>query len=149
MPHLYLIGRPLYSSDRICQAISNYQCVQCPPQKLIIINMGDMMKEIKILFGKRMKELRKNLGLSQEELAERAYISSKYLSRIEMGQHFPSIDTLVKLANALNVELKDFFEFAHEATDTRELREILNGLLKQVDGDKLRLLVKVTRAVVK
>ncbi len=96
-----------------------------------------------------MKELRKELGLSQDELAEKTNISSKYLSRIETGQHFPSINTLVKLANALNGELKDFFEFAHETPNTRELKEILNGLINEADEDKLRLLVKVTRAVVK
>ncbi len=107
------------------------------------------MEEIKTLFGKRMKELRKNLGLSQDELAEKVDISSKYLSRIEMGQHFPSIDTLVKLANALNVELRDFFEFAHQTPSTRELNETLNSLIREADGDKLRLLVKITRAVVK
>ncbi len=105
--------------------------------------------DIKFLFGKRLKELRKTLGLSQDELAEKTDISSKYLSRIEMGQHFPSINTLVKLANALNVELKDFFEFAHETTSTLELKEILNSLINEADEDKLRLLVKVTRAVVK
>ena len=108
-----------------------------------------MMKEIKELFGKRIKELRRNLGLSQEELAEKAEISSRYLSRVEMGQQFPSIDTLVKLAKALNVELKDFFEFAHETPNPRELKEILDGLLKEADEDKLRLLVKVVRAVVR
>lgn len=107
------------------------------------------MKEIKGLFGKRIKELRQNLGLSQEELAERAEISSRYLSRVEMGQQFPSIDTLVKLANALNVELKDFFEFAHEIPNVRELKETLDGLLKEADEDRLRLLVKVVRAVVR
>ena len=107
------------------------------------------MEEIKKLFGMRIKELRKNLGLSQEELAEKAEITSKYLSRVEMGQHFPSIDTLVKLANVLNVELKDFFEFTHETPSTRELKAILNSLIKEADKDKMRLLVKVVRAVVK
>jgi transcriptional regulator with XRE-family HTH domain len=107
------------------------------------------MKEIKILFGKRMKELRNDRGLSQNELAAKSGISSKYLSRIEVGLHFPSIDTLIKLAEALNVELKDFFEFSHKVSSNKELRETLQGLLGEADEDKLRLLVKVTRAVVK
>lgn len=107
------------------------------------------MRDVKVLFGMRMKELRKNAALSQEELAEKAAISSKYISRIEMGQHFPSIDTLVKLADALNVELKDFFELAHETDEPRELKGILNGLIKEADKDKLKTLVKVARAVVR
>ena len=111
--------------------------------------MKEITKEIMILFGMRIKELRKNKGLSQEEAAEKINISSKYLSRIEMGQHFPSIDTLVNLADVLNVELKDFFEFAHETSDPKELKRIMDGILREVDRDKLKLLVKVARAMVR
>ncbi len=107
------------------------------------------MKDVKRLFGMRMKELRKNRRLSQEELAEKADISSKYLSRVEMGQHFPSLDVLIKLANVLNVELKDFFEFAHEAKSSKELKEALSSLLKEAGEEKLRFLVKLIRAVVR
>ena len=106
------------------------------------------MKELK-LFGMRIKELRTSRKLSQERLAEKAGISSKYLSRIEMGQHFPSIDILTKLANALNVELKDFFEFAHKAKNARELKRSLNDLLNEANEEKLRLVVKVLRAMLR
>ena len=105
------------------------------------------MKDMKRLLGMRIKELRKGIGFSQEELAERTGISSKYLSRIEMGQHFPSIDTLIRLADALNVELKDFFEFVHEVPSCRELKEILNNLVEGMDEDRLRLVVKVVKAM--
>ncbi|MBI3399550.1 MAG: helix-turn-helix transcriptional regulator [Deltaproteobacteria bacterium] len=105
------------------------------------------MKDVKKLFGTRMKELRKNIGLSQEQLAEKAEVSSKYISRIEMGQHFPSIDTLVKLANALNVELKDFFEFSPETRNPKELKKLIGNMLNDSDEDKLRLLAKLVRAV--
>lgn len=107
------------------------------------------MKDIQKLFGMRVKELRKQSGLSQEELAEKADTSSKYISRIEMGQHFPSIETHARLANALNVELKDFFEFAHKAPGQKELKEILNSLLKETDEEKIRLIVKVAKAIVR
>jgi transcriptional regulator with XRE-family HTH domain len=120
-----------------------------PPSKVVTIRVEGMMKKVKTLFGMRLKELRKNSGFSQEELAEKVEISSKYLSRIEMGQHFPSIDTLVKFADVLNVELKDLFEFTHETPSIRELKAILNSLLNEADKDKLRLLVKVVKAVVK
>ncbi|MBI5893984.1 MAG: helix-turn-helix domain-containing protein [Deltaproteobacteria bacterium] len=107
------------------------------------------MTEAKTLFGMRMKELRKNQGLSQEQLAEKVDISSKYVSRVEMGYSFPSLDTLEKLASALNVELKDFFEFSHKTPNQKELKETLNTLLKEADEEKTRLLVKIARAVVR
>ncbi len=56
---------------------------------------------------------------------------------------------IIKLANALQVEVKDFFEFAHEAKNTRERKEIINNLLKEVDDEQLRLAVKVLRALVR
>lgn len=106
------------------------------------------MKELK-LFGMRIKELRTIRKLSQEQLAEKVAISPKYMSRIEMGQQFPSINVITKLASALQVELKDFFEFAHEVRNTKELKEIINGLLKETDEELLRIAVKVLRALVR
>ena len=73
------------------------------------------------------------------------YISLK----IEMWLHFSLFDIIIKLANALQVEIKDFFEFAHEAKNTRELKEIISNLLKEVDDERLRLAVKVLRALVR
>ena len=107
------------------------------------------MEEIKKLFGLRMKELRVNSGLNQDQLSERADITSKYLSRIEMGQQFPSIDTLVNLANALNVELKDLFEFAHLTGGEKDLKNTLDELAEEASEEKLRMMVKVSRAIVK
>jgi len=107
------------------------------------------MKTKKELLGRRVKELRKLRGLSQEDLSEMVDIDPKHLSRIEVGRSFPSLDTLERLANALKVELKDFFEFAHEARSSKELREILSGMLKEADEEKLRLLVKIVRAAIR
>lgn len=106
------------------------------------------MEELK-LFGMRVKELRTAGKMSQEKLGEKAGISSKYLSRIETGQQFPSIDNIKKLADAMNVELKDLFEFAHKTQKIGELRKNISKLLKEADEAKLRLAVKVLRAIVK
>ena len=108
-----------------------------------------MEESTKKLLGVRIKELRKTRGLSQEQLSEKIDIDPKHLSRIESGRSFPSLDTLEKLANALQVEIKDFFEFAHEAKNTRELKEMISNLLKEVDDERLRLAVKVLRALVR
>ncbi len=107
------------------------------------------MKTTKELLGSRVKELRKLRRLSQDELSEIVEIDPKHLSRIEVGRGFPSLDTLEKLATALQVELKDFFEFAHETSDPKELKGILDGIVREVDKEKLKLLVKVARAMVR
>lgn len=107
------------------------------------------MKTTKELLGSRIKELRKLRGLSQEKLSEKINIGPKHLSRIEVGRGFPSLDTLERIAKVLNVELKDFFEFAHEASSSKELKETLSNLLKETDEESLRLMVKIIRAVVR
>lgn len=113
------------------------------------VSLGGIMESTKELLGRRIKELRKTRGLSQDELSEKVDIDPKHLSRIEVGRGFPSLDTLEKIANALNVEMKDFFEFDHEAKSAKELMKTLEGLAKETDDASLRLLVKVARAVVR
>lgn len=104
------------------------------------------MKEL-YLFGLRIKELRVNSKLSQEKLATKVNISSKYMSRIETGQHFPSFVVLTKIANALNVEVKDFFEFTHVTRNARDLRKAAIKMLNNVSEEKLRVIFKFLRAL--
>lgn len=65
---------------------------------------------IKQKFGIKIKELRKQKGLSQERLANLADIDRTYLPTIEKGERNVSIEVVEKLANALNVEIKDLFD---------------------------------------
>lgn len=67
----------------------------------------------KKLLGKRIKEIRKNCNFTQEELAERVNIDITTLSGIESGRHFPSLVTLEKIANALNVSMITLFDYKH------------------------------------
>jgi len=50
---------------------------------------------------------RKKAGLTQERLAEKADLSTVFISRIERGVESPSLDNLVKIARALGVKLGD------------------------------------------
>ena len=107
-----------------------------------------MKTDEKRLIGLRIKELRKSKGLSQEELAERAETSPNYLSRMERGTENPTLDMLIKLANALEVEMWEMFDFGHEVS-RKELREDMGRFLKELDEEKLRMAVKLLRAVVR
>lgn len=60
-------------------------------------------------FGKRVQELRKARRLTQEQLAELIDIDVKHMSKIECGRHFPSIEILNKIAEALEKPIQDFF----------------------------------------
>lgn len=53
----------------------------------------------------RIIERRHQLGLTQKELGERAGFKQAYVARIENGGTLPRIDTLIRLALALDLEL--------------------------------------------
>lgn len=59
----------------------------------------------KITFGKRLQKYREEAGYSQEKLAEKTKHSSIFISYMERGQKAPSVDTLIQLANALNISI--------------------------------------------
>ena len=54
-------------------------------------------------FGRRVQQQRKLARLTQEQLSEKAGISLSFLGHIERGTRKASVDTLVKLCNALSI----------------------------------------------
>lgn len=56
--------------------------------------------------GKRIRNERKRQNLTQEQLAELTGISDSFMGHIERGGRTLSIETLVKLANALNLSIE-------------------------------------------
>jgi transcriptional regulator with XRE-family HTH domain len=103
----------------------------------------------KELLGARIKELRKAKGLTQDQLSEIVGIDPKHLSRIEVGRSFPSLDALERMTAALHVEIKDFFEFEHQEKNLKEIKGKLDILLKEAGTEKLGLILKLIRAVVR
>ncbi|MEI3410024.1 MAG: helix-turn-helix transcriptional regulator [Christensenellales bacterium] len=67
--------------------------------------------DIKLLVGKRVKQLRNEREISQEELANLAGLDRTYITSVECGKRNISIVNIEKLANALQVSLKEFFSF--------------------------------------
>ena len=69
-------------------------------------------KELYRVIGKNIKLYRKFSKLTQVQLAEKAEISISYLSKIEADScdKSMSISMLNQIANALDVEITDFFK---------------------------------------
>ena len=59
------------------------------------------------IIGKNISECRKSLQLTQEQLAERAGICQQFLSRLERGKSIPSVETIMALSDAMNVEAQN------------------------------------------
>ena len=61
--------------------------------------------------GKNIKAIRERKGLTQEKLAEKAGLSLDFIGKIEVNINKPGLKSLIKIANALEVHIKELFEF--------------------------------------
>ena len=104
------------------------------------------MKTTKELLGARIKELRKSRGLSQEELAEKIGVEPQHMSRLEIGKSYPSLDRLEKIAIALDVPLKDFFEFMH-LEDADDRLESIQEMTKGLGEEQQRFVYRMLKAL--
>jgi transcriptional regulator with XRE-family HTH domain len=60
--------------------------------------------------GRRVHLRRHELGLSQERLAERSALHRTYVADIERGARNPSLGSLLRLAEGLDVPLATLFK---------------------------------------
>ena len=66
--------------------------------------------EIKEKIGNRIRDLRQAKAMSQKDLAYDANLDRSYIASVENGKRNISIENIEKIANALKVSLKEFFE---------------------------------------
>lgn len=62
-------------------------------------------------FGAKLAYIRKTRKLSQMKLAEAVDMNFNYIGQIERGEANVTINTMKHLADALNVEMKELFDF--------------------------------------
>jgi CheY-like chemotaxis protein len=81
--------------------------------------------DLKTVLGTAIKTQRTSLGISQEELAHRAGLHRTYISDLERGARNPSIESIEKLAGALQVSVSRLFESAGNDNSSGQMVEIL------------------------
>src|SRR4051812_11693194 len=84
-----------------------------------------MAVDMKLLLGNAIKQQRSALGISQEELAARAGMHRTYVSEVERGERNPSITSVEKLAQALEVSITSLLAPSRSHADPGEALEIL------------------------
>lgn len=68
------------------------------------------MKDIRKLYGERLKAFRKKNGLSQEDLGFKSSLHRTYISEVERGRRNISIVNIARIAKALDLSIKEFFD---------------------------------------
>ncbi len=99
----------------------------------------------KELLGLRVKEFRKQKKLTQEKLAEIIGVDNGYISKLEVGQNFPSITTLEKIADVLDVELYELFRYTNYKS--KNFKEEINIIYDKLNKDKQFTLYQVAKAM--
>ena len=103
---------------------------------------------IKQMIGMRIAELRSSKGFTQEKLAGKMEISSKYLSSIERGKENPTLDTLIKLSESLEVNIEDIFR-SLQIEDSGKRKSLVTSLINKADADQLKLVYKILSVIIR
>lgn len=104
------------------------------------------MSEIATAFGNRVRQLRQAQGMSQEELSFKAGISAAHLGQIERAVKKPTVDTIGKLAEALNVEAAELFLDRPAASNAQTAtRNKIDALLSSMDDGEQKDVLRILR----
>ena len=96
------------------------------------------MKLDKEIIGQKIKQIRIEKGFSQEKLSEKIDISPRHMCTIENGNSFPSLETFVKIAQVLDIDINDFFNLSPRNTDN--LRTEIYELIQTSSVSELHLI---------
>ena len=104
------------------------------------------MLTTKEALGMRIKEFRERKNFTQDKLAELVGIDPKHLSRIENGRNYPSIETLEKLVQNLNITFEDLFQFSHQL-ERNELIVQITHILQILSDKNLKFIYKLLKEI--
>jgi len=90
--------------------------------------------------GETIKNFRLQKGMSQGDIEKRTGLLRCYLSRVENGHTIPSLDTLAKIAGAMETPLSGFFAESAHTNGTKGL--------PQLSDDEVRFLSQIRRYAV-
>jgi len=96
--------------------------------------------------GKRIRSERRRQDLTQEKLAEMADISDSFMGHIERGGRTLSIETLAKLANALNMSIEYIIcgEYNYQPD---MLPNEIHDALNQMDSNQRRVFLSMMKTL--
>jgi len=100
--------------------------------------------------GSRVRAERKKLGLTQEELAEKVDLTGNFLGHIERGTKKASLDTMKKLADALEIPMENLFAEVKYIPKKEDLllKKIVSAVRDKEPAEK-KLLLKLAKLVLK
>lgn len=96
-----------------------------------------VVKKTIMNIGETIRNFRLQKGMSQGDIEKRTGLLRCYLSRVENGHTIPSLDTLAKIATAMDVALAQFFNDSSSDNGNKNL--------PQLSEDEVRFLSQIRR----
>lgn len=87
-------------------------------------------------FGYILKDIRVKKGYTREQIAERAGISTRYLSAIENEQREPSYDVLYRLFHSLGISADTIFYPDSDRADNSEAEQVKRLYMECSERDR-------------
>ncbi len=107
--------------------------------------MSDIVKTI----GERLRIYRQRRGYSQAQLAEKANVHPTYIGQLERGEKNATIESIKKVAAALNLPLETLFAKIRIKNSEKEVAEKCYELIltrpKKEQEQLLDLLTRITK----
>lgn len=114
-----------------------------------MIKFRPIMKKLQIQLGRNIQKIRKQKGLTQAKTAELLNLSTNFIGYIERGIQAPSVLTLEKIAEILNVNVGMLFcniDIPPLKPDEKE--KLVNNILsktRDMDIDDIKLVLKLIK----
>ncbi len=98
------------------------------------------------LIGRRIKELRLQHKITQEKLAELIDMSVPYVSYIETAKKKPSLETLIRVSNALGVTIDELLT-GNQLHNPTDYQTDIDLLLAECSQNEKRLIFELIRSL--
>ena len=89
----------------------------------------DINEQLKYIMEK-IKTIRVKNGVSQMDLSLRSDLSQSFIANLEKGKKQPSVLTLIRIAEALNVNPQEFFPESFDQSTKEQTKEKICKLLE-------------------
>jgi len=97
--------------------------------------------------GQRIRSLRIEKKWTLEALGEIAATNHKHIGEIERGLQNPSFAVLVKVAEALGVDLPELLRFEQEGLSRKQLERDIADIVKSISDESLKQIQFVLRVL--
>ncbi len=105
------------------------------------------MSNIAKIVGERLRNYRMQLGYSQETLAEKAGLHPTYIGQLERGEKNATLETIEKVAFALEVPLEKLFEKIVLGEHTQTTAEKCYNMIQSKSQKQQKMLYDILQMV--